>query len=95
MSSRNLWIVAGASLALAGCNTWQSHYGDEDPGLGEAVAYDAAVQTINPAPVYSADAAQPGANGEKGATAVKHYRAGQVKDTQTMQTTSGGGGGLQ
>ena len=57
MSSRHLSIVAAASLALTGCNTWQSHYGDEDPGLGEAVAYDAAVQT--------------------------------------MQTTSGGGGGLQ
>ena len=65
MSSKHLWIVVIASAALAGCNTWYTHYGDEDPGFGEAAKYDAAIQTINPAPVYAADSAQPGSNGAR------------------------------
>lgn len=93
MSSRRIWIVAIASTALAGCNTMYTHYGDEDPSLGEAVKYDAAVQTINPTPVYSADSAQPGSNGEVGAAAVKRYRTGKVKDVQSLGTSSGGSGG--
>ena len=92
MSSRRLWIVTAACAALAGCNTANTHIGDESAVLGEAVKYDAAVQTINPAPVYSAEGAQPGDNGEKGAGNVQKYRKGQVKDVQTMGTTSGGGG---
>ena len=68
MSSRRIWIVAIACVALAGCNTMYTHYGDEDPSLGEAAKYNAAIQTINPAPVYSADSAQPGSNGDVGAT---------------------------
>jgi hypothetical protein len=97
MSSRRLWIVTAVCVALAGCNTANTHIADESAVLGEAVKYDAAVQTINPAPVYSAEGAQPGDNGEKGATAVEHYRKGQVKDVQVMSTatSSGGGGGPQ
>ena len=53
MSFRIALIAIGA-VALAGCNTMYTHIGDEDPGIGEAVAYDAAIQTVNPAPVYSA-----------------------------------------
>ena len=64
-----------------------------DPGLGEAVKYDMAIQTVNPDPVYPEDGAQPGDNGEKGATAVKNYRKGQTKGLQVMTTASGGGGG--
>jgi hypothetical protein len=90
-------MAAAACAALAGCNTANTHIGDESAVLGEAVKYDAAVQTINPAPVYSAEGAQPGDNGDKGATAVEHYRKGQVKDVQVMSTSSsaGGGGGPQ
>ncbi len=98
MSSRRLWIVLIASAALGGCNTWYTHYGDEDPGLGEAVKYNAAAQTINPAPVYSADSAQPGSNGEVGAAAVKRYRTGKVTQPESLGTSSGmssGGGGPQ
>ena len=51
--------------------------------------YDAAIQTINPAPVYAADAAQPGSNGDVGAKAVERYRTDKVKQVETMQTTSG------
>jgi hypothetical protein len=93
MSSNRLWIVALASAGLAACNTAQTHIGDESPVLGEAFAYDTAVQTINPAPVYGPNAAQPGSNGDVGAAAAKRYRTGQVKDVQTVGTTSGVGGG--
>ena len=93
MNSRRLLIVAALGSALSGCATWNAHIGDEDPGLGEAVKYDAAVQTINPMPVYSPDGAQPGDNGDKGADAVERYRSDKVKDVQSVQTTSGAGGG--
>jgi hypothetical protein len=93
MSSRRFWIVAIGSAALAACNTAQTHIGDEDPGLGEAAKYNAAIQTINPAPVYAANSTQPGSNGEVGAAAVKRYRTDKVKQVETMQTTSGASGG--
>jgi hypothetical protein len=93
MSSSRLWIAAAGSLALAACNTAQTHIGDEDPGLGEAVKYNAAIQTINPAPVYAAGSTQPGSNGELGAAAVKRYRTDSVKQVEQMQTTGGSSGG--
>ena len=92
MSSRLLWIVGAACAALAGCNTVNSHIGDEDKAFGEAVKYNAAIQTINPAPVYPAAAAQPGANGDVGAKAVKRYRTDTVKPVETQQTTTGTAG---
>jgi hypothetical protein len=97
MSCKRLWITSAAFVALTGCNTAQTHIGDEDPFLGESVKYDQAIQTVNPTPVYPAQAAQPGDNGEKGATAVQRYRKGEVKQVQTMSTTAGssGGGGPQ
>ena len=64
-----------------------------DPGLGEAVKYDMAIQTVNPDPVYPEDGAQPGDNGEKGATAVKNYRKGEAKSLRVMSTSSGASGG--
>jgi hypothetical protein len=93
MSSKRLWIAAVTCTALCGCNTAYTHIGDEDPGLGEAVAYDKAVQTINPAPVYAANAAQPGSNGDVGAKATERYRTDKVKPVETMQTTTGTSGG--
>lgn len=93
MSSRRFWIVAIVSAALAACNTAQTHIGDEDPGIGEAVKYDAAIQTINPTPVYAANSTQPGSNGDVGASAVKRYRTDKVKPVETMRTSSGSAGG--
>ena len=93
MSSRRMWIAALACTALAACNTANTHIGDLDPGMGEATKYNAAIQTINPAPVYAADGAQPGDNGDKGAAAVKRYRTGSVKEPAAVSTSSGGGGG--
>ena len=91
MSSRRFWIIAAAGAALAGCNTMYTHLGEESAVLGEAVRYDAAIQTINPTPVYPSDASQPGDNGEKGAGNVQKYRKGVVKDVQVMSTGGGGG----
>ena len=95
MSSKRLWIAAIACASLGACNTAQTHIGDEDPGIGEAVKYDAAIQTINPAPVYPADSALPGSNGEVGAKAVERYRTDKVKTTAAQNPSisiSGGGG---
>jgi hypothetical protein len=92
MSSKLLLITAGA-MALAACSSVNKPIGVEDPGMGEAVKYNAAVQTINPAPVYGPNGAQPGDNGDKGAQAVKRYRSDQVKQVETMGTTTGSSSG--
>ena len=105
MSCKRL-LIAASSVALAGCNTVDKNIGQEDPYLGEAVRYNAAVQTINPDPVYAADAAQPGDSGKKGADAVKRYRNDEVnrrhrseaRQNSVLSTTGGtssGGGGPQ
>jgi hypothetical protein len=92
MSSRLLLAPLALGL-LAGCNTVNPQTGSIDPGFGEAVKYDQAVQTIDPDPVYTADGAQPGDQGDKAAAAVKRYRTDAVKNVEVMQTTSGGSGG--
>ena len=87
----NLIIPAAALLSIAAC-------APVDVGLGEAVRYDMAAQTINPDPVYPEGGAQPGDNGEKGANAVKRYRKGETTDLKiesTSSSTSSGGGGPQ
>ena len=86
-------VAAGSVLALSACNTANSHIGEEDPFIGEAVKYNAAIQTINPTPVYRADAAQPGGNGDVGAQAVERYRTDKVKPVQSLQTSKSSGGG--
>ncbi|NUT01429.1 MAG: hypothetical protein HOP96_10670 [Sphingomonas sp.] len=94
MSSSRIRLAALAvPLAmLSACNTVNPQTGSMDPAFGEAVKYDQAVQTINPDPVYAADAAQPGDHGDKGAAAVKRYRTDAVKSVEAVQTTGGGGG---
>lgn len=100
MSSRRLCAMCAifSMFSLAACNTANKTIGQEDPYLGEAVRYNAAVQTINPDPVYPAGSAQPGDNGEIGANAVKRYRTDEVNSrhrseasqaTQGLSTTSG------
>ena len=93
MSSK-LMLIAGAMLLTCGCRTAYTHHiGDEDPGLGETVKYNAAMQIINPDPVYPATAAQPGANGDKAAAAVKRYRTDAVKSVETISSTQSEGSG--
>ena len=84
-----LFVALLAAIALSGCNTVYEHSGSVDPGLGEAVKYDVAVQTIDPDPVYSPEGAQPGDAGDKGAAAVKRYRTDAVKAVQVESTQSG------
>ena len=83
--------LAAATIALAllaGCDTVNPHTGSLDPGFGEAAKYNAAIQTIDPDPIYSEDDAQPGDSGAKGAAAVKRYRTDAVKDVEVMATTT-------
>jgi len=92
MSSK-LLLIAAAGLTLGACSTMNKNIGQEDPALGEAAKYNAALQTINPDPVYPPGSAQPGDNGAKGANAVKRYRSDAVKQVESMQTTGSSGGG--
>lgn len=92
-SRRNLPLLA-ALLLLAGCNTAGTAIGSGDKRFGEAVKYDAALQTINPDPVYRPGGALPGDSGAKAAAATKRYRTDAVKAVEDIKTstssTSGG-----
>lgn len=94
MSCKTLSLLAACGL-LAGCETVHPVSQSTDPSFGEAVKYNAAVQTIDPDPVYAADAAQPGYHGEKGAEAVKRYRTDAVKQVEQQATSSQGAGAPQ
>lgn len=88
------WMLAGAVLALTACSHVDPQTGSVDRQFGEAVAWNKAVQVINPDPVYTADSAKPGDDGEKAVGASKRYRTNAVKDVERVQTsTSTGGGG--
>jgi hypothetical protein len=90
-----------ACVALGGCNTVNSHIGDEDPLFGEAAKYNAAIQTINPDPVYDENGAVPGDSGAHGAEAIKRYRTDKVSERHRQESrqnsrglsTTGGSGG--
>lgn len=87
MRSKGLLILTGVALvAVAGC-------APVDPGIGEAVRYDMAAQTIDPDPQYPADAEQPGYHGEKAQKATERYRKGTTKALRRESTSSGSGGG--
>ena len=92
MSSKLLTAPLAMAL-LAGCTQIYPVSLSADRGMGEAVKYDIAVQTIDPDPVYGPDSAQPGDHGDKGAAAVKRYRTDTVKQVEQVQTTSGSGSG--
>ncbi|HET7708789.1 MAG TPA: hypothetical protein VFK50_04545 [Sphingomicrobium sp.] len=91
MSSRRLLVAPLTLVLLAGCDTIYPQSGSPDPGFGEAVKYNAAIQTIDPAPVYDENGSQPGDSGAKGAAAVKRYRTDAVKPVETISTSSGSG----
>lgn len=76
--------LAGAALATIGCTP-------VDPGFGEALRYDMAVQTIDPDPQYPADALQPGYHGEKAQKATDRYRKGATKPVRAQSSSSGSG----
>ena len=92
MSSRLIIAVVGVAL-LSACQTQPlPQAGSMDSAFGEVSKYNAAIQTINPEPVYTAQDAQPGDNGDKMARAVKRYRTDAVKEPQPVSTTRSGGG---
>ncbi len=93
MSSKLIYATPLVLLALAGCDTINQNNLSPDPAFGEAAKYNAAVQTIDPDPVYGEGDSQPGDNGAKGAAAVKRYRTDAVKEVEVMETTSGSTGG--
>lgn len=85
-----LCILAGVPVACATPNEAAPNIGTD---FGEATKYNAALQTIDPDPVYPASASQPGTRADTGAAAVKRMRTDQVKQPQVMTTGSGSGGG--
>ena len=89
-----LWGAAPL-LAVAACAPATVPIAQADPALGEAVKFNAAVQTINPDPVYAEGSALPGQRGDKAAQAVKRYRSDQVKDVEEMGTAVSNSGGSQ
>lgn len=94
MSSKLLAAAAFGAFLIAGCTTRSGDLAlSSDPNFGEAHRYNAAIQTINPAPVYTAEDAQPGDHGEHGSEAVERYRTGNVKNVEQIRTSSGGAGG--
>lgn len=88
--SFKIFAVAAAVMTTSACNSLGPS-GSPDPGFGEAVKYDMAIQVINPDPVYDDKGAKPGASGAKAADAVKRYRTDRVKEVSVMSTTSGSG----
>ena len=86
MRSRHMLIVTAVLLSgTAAC-------APVDPGFGEALRYDMAIQTIDPDPVYPEDGMKPGSHGEKAQKATDRYRKGTTKALRTESTSSGGTG---
>lgn len=79
-------VTAAAAFAAGACTP-------VDPGFGEAMRYDMAIQTVDPDPVYPEDGAKPGASGEKAAKASERYRKGATKPVSRESASGGGGGG--
>lgn len=93
MSFKRWTLAALASLPLAACATTNPVTGSVDRHFGEAVAWNKAVQVINPDPVYPANSAQPGSSGDVAVGAAERYRTDKVKKVEEVQTSSGTTGG--
>jgi hypothetical protein len=92
-SKRRSAAAAAALVLLGGCNTLNNSLATPADAFGESVKHNAAVHIIDPEPVYEADSSQPGDRGDHAADASKRYRAGAVKEVESVQTQSGGSGG--
>lgn len=79
---RKLMLAAVLAVASAGC-------APVDAGMGEALRYDMAAQTVDPDPVYPQDGAKPGDDGEHAAKATDRYRKGNVKQPAAQSSQSG------
>lgn len=85
MSFRLIAVLLAVTV-LASCETIDPVSESKDPGFGETVKYNAAIQTVNPEPVYAAGSALPGGDAQRGAAAVKRHRSGQVKEIESQGT---------
>jgi len=94
MFSRRILFTGAACLALCACSTVNKNIGQDDVAFGEAAKYNAAVQIINPDPVYAEDSAKPGDSGVKGAAAVKRYRSDEVNARHKAEVNSARAGVL-
>ncbi len=72
---------------LSACATVDPVSQSPDPGFGEAVRHNTAMQTINPDPVNEPGSAQPGELGDKGQAAVERYRTDQVNDRHQKEVS--------
>lgn len=93
MSCKSFLPLAAAVVMLSGCATVDEHTGSPDAQFGEASRWNAAMQIINPDPVYADDDAQPGDHGAKAVGAVERYRTDRVKEPRVQPTSSQGEGG--
>jgi hypothetical protein len=94
MSSKHVLIAGAACVALAGCSTVNKNIGQDDVAFGESAKYNAAVQIINPDPVYPEDGAKPGDSGTQGAAAVKRYRTDAVNSRHKAEANASKSGAL-
>ena len=78
-------LIAALCLSATACTA-------VDPGLGEALKYDMALQTIDPDPIYGPDDAEPGTSGTTNAEAAKRYRTDAVKPVEVVSSTVSAGG---
>lgn len=94
MSFKRSILCGAALLALGACATTDPVTGSVDRNFGEAVAWNKAVQTINPdGTPATPGAAQPGGSGDVAAGAAERYRTDRVKPLERVTTTSQSGGG--
>ena len=91
MNSRNVVLVAGLALALAGCAQQYSpevgtiHAAD----FGEANRQTYAAMIIDPDPQYDEPLAT---SAEHAADAIERYREGDVAEPEAMRSTQTGSG---
>lgn len=81
--------IAGAALlglGLVACAPVAHNY-------GEAHAYNKYAHAVDPSPTYDEDDAAPGDSGERGESAARAYREGNVKQPSRGRSGGGGGGG--
>jgi hypothetical protein len=84
MLKRHFLLLASAGLA-AGCTP-------VDYGFGETHRANIAQQVVDPDPQYAEEILE-GGSGERGASAVRRYRTGNVTQPASQSSTSSGSSG--
>ncbi len=87
MRFKSALILLGTA-GIAGCANVDPVSQSPDPAFGESVKYNTALQTIDPDPVYPADSAQPGDQGDKAQAAVERLRTDQTRTRHQAETAA-------